>query len=135
VSPRGLVQDCYTQLMAEGYLSARTGSGTHVAAGGAEEIPSPITPATPEARLKIDFRPGVPDLSSFPHKDWMWAMREVARVTPAEAFGYGDPRGSLRLREVLAGYVRRVRGAATTPERIVICNGFAQGFSLEGVCR
>jgi GntR family transcriptional regulator / MocR family aminotransferase len=127
---RGLVQDCYEQLLAEGYLSARAGSGTRVAAGSAQGVVSPIAATASGARPRIDFRPGVPDLSSFPRQDWMWAMREVIRTAPAESFGYGDPRGSLRLREVLAGYIRRVRGADAAPERIVICNGFAQGFSI-----
>jgi GntR family transcriptional regulator/MocR family aminotransferase len=127
---RGLVQECYAQLLAEGYLSARAGSGTRVAAGGAEELASPTVGALPGAQVKIDFPPGVPDLSSFPRQDWMWAMREVSRSAAPDAFGYGDPRGSERLREVLAGYARRVRGAVADPERIVVCNGFAQGFSL-----
>jgi GntR family transcriptional regulator/MocR family aminotransferase len=127
---RGLVQECYSQLLAEGYLSARSGSGTRVAAGASEDIASPIAERAPSSRLKIDFRPGVPDLSSFPRQDWTWAMREVSRAAPADAFGYGDPRGSERLREVIAGYVRRVRGAVADPERIVVCNGFAQGFNL-----
>ena len=45
-------------------------------------------------------------------------------------FGYGDPRGSAALREVLAAYLRRVRGAVADPERLVICSGFAQGLNL-----
>lgn len=126
---RGLVQECYAQLLAEGYLSARTGSGTRVAAGTAPQAAAAAT-TTVSPPPKIDFRPGVPDLTSFPRHDWMWAMREATRVAPADAFGYGDPRGSLRLREILAGYLRRVRGADSDPERIVICSGFAQGFSL-----
>ena len=55
------------------------------------------------------------------------AMREVSRTAPASALGYGDPRGAQRLRDVLAAYLRRVRGAVADPERIVICAGFAQG--------
>src|SRR5207237_946348 len=78
-------------------------------------------------RLKVDFRLGWPDIASFPRGDWMWAMREVSRTAPAEALGYGDPRGSARLREVLAGYLRRVRGAVAAPERIVVCAGSEQG--------
>ncbi len=164
---RGLVQESYAQLLAEGYLSARTGSGTRVAAGAAPDprAPDPRAPGAPgpgaaaagarppasqaalaaqtgpaqaapaaqtapAARLKIDFRLGWPDLASFPRQDWMWAMREVSRTAPAEVFGYGDPRGSQRLREVLAAYVRRVRGAVADPELIVVCAGFAQGFNL-----
>jgi GntR family transcriptional regulator/MocR family aminotransferase len=60
----------------------------------------------------------------------MWALREVSRTAPGEAMAYGDPRGSQRLREVLAGYLRRVRGAVADPDLIVICAGFAQGVNL-----
>ena len=127
---RGLVQECYAQLHAEGFLSTRTGSGTRVAAG-AQPAPGPApTPTAPAAPPTIDFRPGQPDLGSFPRQDWLWAMREVSRTAPAQAMGYGDPRGDPALREVLAGYLRRVRGAVTDPERIVICAGFAQGANL-----
>jgi GntR family transcriptional regulator/MocR family aminotransferase len=31
---------------------------------------------------------------------------------------------------VLAGYLRRVRGAAADPQRILVCTGFAQGLVL-----
>jgi GntR family transcriptional regulator/MocR family aminotransferase len=127
---RGLVQECYSQLLAEGYLSARTGSGTRVAAGAGQSAPAPVTVTTQPSRLKVDFRLGWPDIASFPRSDWLWAMREVSRTAPAEELGYGDPRGSLRLREVLAGYLRRVRGAVAEPERILVCAGFAQGFNL-----
>ena len=34
------------------------------------------------------------------------------------------------LRQVLAGYLRRVRAAAADPDRIVVCTGFAQGLNL-----
>ena len=58
-------------------------------------------------------------------------MREVsadrARRRPS---GTATRAAADRLREVLAGYLRRVRGAVADPERIVICAGFAQGFNL-----
>jgi GntR family transcriptional regulator/MocR family aminotransferase len=128
---RGLIQECYAQLLAEGFLTSRTGSGTRVAESAATRQPSALSsPAAPRRHFKIDFQPGKPDLTSFPRQDWMWAMREASRTAPADAFGYGDPRGSERLREVLAGYLRRVRGAVTDPERIVVCNGYAQGVNL-----
>jgi GntR family transcriptional regulator/MocR family aminotransferase len=53
-----------------------------------------------------------------------------AREAPTDAFGYGDPLGSAALREVLAAYLRRVRGAAADPQRLVISTGFAQGLNL-----
>lgn len=126
---RGLVLDCYQQLQAEGYLTTRTGSATRVAAGAYLQ-PAPPVQAAPPPRLAVDFRPGLPDLSSFPRRDWLWALREAAREAPTDMFGYGDPRGSAALREVLAAYLRRVRGAVADPERLVICSGFAQGLNL-----
>src|SRR5258708_35091380 len=146
---RGLVQDCYAQLQAEGYLSTRVGSATRVSAGAASPAAKPAGAAssaanpagsaggTPEvaagpapARLAVDFASGVPDLASFPRADWAWAVREACRTAPNAALGYGDPRGSPQLRGILAAYLRRVRAAAVTAERIVICTGFAQGLNL-----
>lgn len=126
---RGVVQECYAQLRAEGYLVTHIGSATRVAAGGhAPPVREEARAAHPN--LIADFQPGVPDLSRFPLTDWLWAVRDAGRNMSAAEFGYGDPRGSRRLREVVAGYVRRVRAAAADPERVVICSGYAQGLSL-----
>src|SRR5690349_19393098 len=115
---RGLVQECYGQLLAEGYLTSQAGSATRVAAGArpAPAKPSPGPPAPP--RLVADFRSGVPDLGSFPRGDWAWATREACRTVPTPDLDYGDPRGSVVLRQVVAGYLRRVRAAAADPDRI-----------------
>jgi len=86
--------------------------------------------AQPRAGLSVDFASGVPDLASFPREDWVWAVREACRAAPNAAFNYGDPRGSEELRVVLAAYLRRVRAAAVSPDRIVVCTGFAQGLNL-----
>src|SRR5215469_9272780 len=128
---RGLVQDCYSQLLAEGYLQARIGSATRVAqvaagSGG----PASERSTVPDGRLSVDFASGVPDLASFPRTDWAWAVREACREAPNAAFNYGDPRGSQELRDVLAAYWRRVRAAVADPRRIVVCTGFAQGLQL-----
>ncbi|CAM5290716.1 MocR-like pyridoxine biosynthesis transcription factor PdxR [Streptomyces aurantiogriseus] len=126
---RGLVQECYEQLHAEGYLVSRPGAGTYVASG--THLPQdPAKRRAAEPELLADFQSGVPDLRSFPVTDWLWAMREAARVTPASAFSYGDARGSAALREVLAGYLRRVRACVADPEQMVICSGYAQGLGL-----
>ncbi|MFC6883854.1 MULTISPECIES: PLP-dependent aminotransferase family protein [Actinomadura] len=142
---RGLVQDCYGQLHAEGYLCTRAGSATRVAPLNVRDAPTATptsrpssTPGLPAsasmseaaARLRIDFAAGVPDLGSFPRGDWCWAQREVARTVPNAELGYGDPRGSGAFREVVAGYLRRVRAAVAQPERIVACTGFGQGLGI-----
>ena len=135
---RGLVQECFAQLTAEGYLTAQVGSATRVAQTAAATA-APLPPVRPEpdgpsqpdtATLRADFVPATPDLASFPRNDWARAVRDVLRDAPNEVFGYSDPRGQLRLRTVLAGYLNRVRGAATHPDRLVVCAGFAQGLNL-----
>src|SRR5580692_916006 len=141
---RGMVQECYGQLLAEGYLTSRTGSATRVAAVSGQEAgdqpaagPAALSPAAaaPGRRpsgppLIADFQPGVPDLSSFPRTDWAWAVKQACTQAASADLGYGDPRGSAVLREVLAGYLRRVRAAAASPARMTISTGFAQGLNL-----
>ncbi len=125
---RRLVVDAYSQLLAEGYLVARPGAGTFVAAGAVAAAP---VAAEPQARqLAFDFFPGYPDLSSFPRRVWLRALREVLRSAPDRALGYPDPRGAEPLRRALAGHLSRVRGVVADPESIVICAGAAQGFGL-----
>jgi GntR family transcriptional regulator/MocR family aminotransferase len=130
---RGIVQECFGQLLAEGYLTSRTGSATRVAdigdrSQGAVPQTAAVSAATPA--LIADFAHGVPDLSSFPRADWVWAVREACGAVGSADLGYGDPRGSAVLREVLAGYLRRVRAAAADPGRMTVCTGFAQGLNL-----
>jgi len=141
---RGMVQDCYGQLLAEGYLTSRTGSATRVAdisgqqpGGRPAADPVVVSPASPppprqpaEPPLIADFAPGVPDLSSFPRADWALAVKQACTQAAAADLGYGDPRGSAVLREVLAGYLRRVRAAAASPAQMIISTGFAQGINL-----
>jgi len=103
---------------------------------GDQRAASPAAPPPPPVRrpfeppLIADFEPGVPDLSSFPRTDWAWAVKQACTQAAAADLGYGDPRGSAVLREVLAGYLRRVRAAAAGPARMIISNGFAQGINL-----
>src|SRR6478672_4354988 len=110
---RGLVQECYGQLLSEVYLDSHVCSATKVAAraypaAAAAAASRPAAAAAPAPRLIADFRSGVPDLASFPRGDWVWAMREACQSVATAELDYGDPRGSAALREVLAAYVGRV---------------------------
>jgi GntR family transcriptional regulator/MocR family aminotransferase len=127
---RGLVQECYGQLLSEGYLTSRTGSATRVAAGAYQAPPEPPPRRQPPLRLIADFRASVPDLASFPRGDWLWATRKACASVPTADLDYGDPRGSRVLREVLAGYLRRVRAADAHEDRMIVSTGFAQGVLL-----
>ena len=131
---RGLVQECYAQLQAEGYLTSRGGSATRVAMvqparRAPRSAPAVEPPPTPVHRI-ANFDSGVPDLASAPREDWAWAVREACRRAPNTAFDYGDARGDARLREVVAAYLRRVRAVDATSEQVVICGGFAQGLAI-----
>ena len=128
---RGLVQECYAQLQAEGYLVTRGGSATRVASTAirASAAERPRRPSAPPP-LAADFASGVPDLALAPREDWAWAIREACRTAPNSVLGYGDPAGDPQLREVLAAYLRRVRAADTSAGQVIICSGMAQGLGL-----
>ncbi|MET0995943.1 MAG: winged helix-turn-helix domain-containing protein, partial [Mycobacterium sp.] len=72
---RRLVVDAYSQLVAEGFLLSRQGSGTRAATVDTTRGPSHDGP-DPVPRYDIDFAPGSPDLGSFPRHAWLWALRQ-----------------------------------------------------------
>ncbi|MGY4745212.1 MocR-like pyridoxine biosynthesis transcription factor PdxR [Streptomyces sp. ATMOS53] len=126
---RNTVKAAYDQLVAEGYLTARQGSGTQVA-----PLP-PVTAEPPEAAARaraprFDLRPGSPDVGAFPAAAWLRALRRAIATAPSLAYDYGDPRGRIELRTALSGYLGRARGVIAPPERIVITSGYVQGLAL-----
>ncbi|MEU0373441.1 PLP-dependent aminotransferase family protein [Streptomyces sp. NPDC006283] len=153
---RNTVADAYAELVAEGRLTARQGSGTRVAeraaplrddrdgrrtpalptrpgtgkstAGSGSRRPRPIT--APARRPVYDLVQGQPDPSAFPRTAWLASARRALTAAPHDAFGSGDPHGRLELREALAGYLARVRGVRTDPGRIVLCSGTAHALRL-----
>jgi GntR family transcriptional regulator / MocR family aminotransferase len=132
---RNTVAEAYGQLVAEGWLISRQGSGTRVAdaapaVAAAARTSRPQPPSPEPRRFRFDLRAGTPDLSAFPRSAWLAAARRALDAAPARALGYGDPRGRPELRTALAAYLARARGVRTTPDRIVICTGFTQGLAL-----
>jgi len=124
---RGVVVEAYEQLVAEGYLTARQGAGTVVAARAAAPVaartPVAPPPAGPLAARRYDFRYGTPDLSAFSRSAWLAAGARALRALPDARLGYGDARGAIELRQALAAYLGRVRGVRADPELIVIGGG------------
>jgi GntR family transcriptional regulator / MocR family aminotransferase len=131
---RNTVADAYAELVAEGWLTARQGSGTRVAERSRPLHPAvrPRKPAPhPRARsTRHDLRQGTPDASGFPRTAWLASYRRALHQAPNEVFGPGDPAGRPELRAALAGYLARARGVRTEPDRIVICSGFAHALRL-----
>ncbi|MEU8529545.1 PLP-dependent aminotransferase family protein [Streptomyces sp. NPDC048629] len=127
---RNTVADAYAELVAEGWLTARQGSGTRVAR---IEAPTPDAPAPSPAVAPAptyDLVQGKPDPATFPRTAWAAAARRALNAAPHEAFGPGDPQGRIELRQALAAYLARVRGVRTTPARIVVCSGTAHALRL-----
>src|SRR5436190_6430657 len=60
---RGVVQECYEQLAAEGYLVSRTGSGTTVAPGGTR-VARAAAAGTAETPSRLD-QPSAPIIRDF----------------------------------------------------------------------
>ncbi|MER6345656.1 MocR-like pyridoxine biosynthesis transcription factor PdxR [Streptomyces sp. NPDC001595] len=130
---RNTVADAYAELVAEGWLTARQGSGTRVAdrAEPLKRTARVAKKAPPRARgPRHDLRQGTPDASAFPRADWLASYRRALQQAPNEVFGPGDPAGRRELREALTEYLARARGVRTEPDRIVICSGFAHALRL-----
>jgi GntR family transcriptional regulator/MocR family aminotransferase len=127
---RNTVTEAYAQLVAEGWLTARQGSGTRVAQVGAEPGGGVGLSRAAESKIRYDLRPGFPDVTSFPRSEWMTSARAAMSRAPSDAFGYGDPRGRVELRAALAGYLARARGVRASPDRVLVCTGFSQALFL-----
>lgn len=127
---RGLVVAAYAQLGAEGYLRLRRNAPPVVAGGVGAAAAARTLTADPE--WPHNLRPDLPDYGAFPRGEWLKSYRAALRGAPNAELGYGDVRGSARLRDALATYLGRVRGVVGEPEHTFICSGFAQAVSLLG---
>ena len=125
---RNTVAEAYAELVAEGWLAARQGSGTRVVdAGGRTQ---PVRPRGTAGIPAHNLMPGSPDVSAFPRNQWLASARRSLTAAPTAALSMNDPRGSPELREALTEYLGRARGVRTSPDSIVICAGTRHGIGL-----
>jgi GntR family transcriptional regulator/MocR family aminotransferase len=128
---RGVVVEAYAQLVAEGYLTSRSGGYTQVAsAAAAAPTPAARRPGPRPPGSVVDFGYGRCNLAAFPRAAWLRSVRRVLTEAADERLGYLDGRGAVELRSALAAYLNRVRGTNADPETIIITNGYAQAVSL-----
>ncbi|WP_295751334.1 PLP-dependent aminotransferase family protein [Undibacterium sp.] len=150
---RNTVLYAYEQLLAEGYVEARAGSGTYVADTVPDTVHLPTVAtrraaAIPETahlsqrghRLVAQagaatqqwgaFVPGVPDVTQFPHKIWNTLQSKVWRKPPIAALTYGHGGGYQPLREVVAEYLKVSRSVDCEAGQVVITNGIHQSIDL-----
>jgi len=147
------VKSVYEQLIAEGYLEAKTGSGTFVAKGLGLETAPKFKPSTKKRNLSdisvpdravpilssrasvrhgatAPFRPGIPALDLFPVKLWMKYISEAAVKGARQNLSYGDVLGNEALRNAIAKHLTDARGMQVDPGEIVITSGAQQAFVL-----
>lgn len=74
---RNTVADAYGQLVAEGWLTARQGSGTVVANRTVVDSSASVAVSPPERHFRYDLTPGSPDVSTFPRSEWLAAARKA----------------------------------------------------------
>ena len=124
---RPLVMEAYAQLAAEGYLALRQGAAPRVADTAPRQQKREFPPESfTTAVFRYDFRPGIPDLSSFPSALWARAVEAALKDMAPDDFGYRQRFGVGALRQALADYLGRVRGVSADPRQILIVGGFEQ---------
>lgn len=146
---RSVVVEAYGNLAADGYLEARQGAGTRVrkdahhgpagAPVGADD-PADATSFLRRRRRPAPIGPpvirllgGLPDPAFFPRAQWARHYRAVLSELPDAGLTYPSTLGAEPLRVAMSAYLGRVRGVATSPDRMVVSAGFTQGLTL--VCR
>ncbi len=127
---RGVVVDSYAQLATEGYLSARRGSGTCVAATAASGRPPARRQLSRPQTYRYELRPGTADFHAFPRAAWKAALVRALRELPDSRLTYADHRGVPELRNALAGYLARARGVVVDPEHVVVCCAASQALTV-----
>lgn len=156
---RNTVLDAVGQLVAEGYLEARQGSGTYVtghlpdellkahANGNAVAKPGSVKRTVSrrgELLASMEFTPrrhtnpnyvftiGMPAVDEFPFDVWSRLMSRHYRRAPMSLFDYNlsEPGGYPPLREAIAAYLKTARAIQCDPEQVIICNGSQQALFI-----
>jgi GntR family transcriptional regulator/MocR family aminotransferase len=123
---RGVVVRAYAQLAAEGFIAGRRGAAPVVATSGRGLEPLVPESDVPIAGLPYLLRPDLPDLALFPRADWQRACRRTLAAAANTDLSYGDPFGSLRLRQALVPFLARTRDVVADEGRVGIFSGSTQ---------
>jgi GntR family transcriptional regulator/MocR family aminotransferase len=124
---RWAVTEAYSQLVAEGYLEARTGSATRVRWSNTPEADARHRATHPAPEARFDLAPGLPDLRAFPRRRWADAVRAQVTTAAFTEFDYPPPGGHVRLRRLLAEYLARSRDVSVTAQDITMCTSVTDG--------
>lgn len=139
---RNTVITAYEMLIAEGYITSIPGSGLFINQGvefskPPESIFDYSVTAFSSRELEADtigFHSGTPALDMFPRNKWNKAASQAFKEAPSSALGYDYPQGRPELRNILASYLKKIRGINCHPDQIIITTGAKQGLSLVAKC-
>ncbi|GAB3131783.1 MocR-like pyridoxine biosynthesis transcription factor PdxR [Novispirillum itersonii] len=149
---RATVIAAYDQLVGEGYIAGRPGSGMYVCplpedtlmvTGGhpARRPAGPVNSAPPLKTVAADWQetpgwapplqPGEPDGRLFPSADWVRALSNSWRRPSPRVLGHGETVfGDPALRQALARHLQVWRGIDVTPDQIIVTAGAGEGIDL-----
>ena len=135
---RSTVLAAYEQLVGEGYLTSRHGSGTFVSAhlpvvaaarhSGQDRLFASTDTVRSSPSPAKDLRPGQPDTSRIVDPAWTRAWRQAAHAPVPCA----EPslQGELALRQEVAEHLRVARGVRAEADQVFITAGTADGLAL-----
>ncbi len=135
---RATVVEAYEQLLSEGYIETRKGSGTRVAAELPESLLNakaaaapPLTTFREHAREPArPFRSGLVDWEHFPHDEWGRLLGRYWRNPPIAMLEHNDLFGWLPLRSAIARHLYEWRGISCDPSQVVMTAGGMDAFDL-----
>lgn len=133
---RATILTAFEQLIAEGYLEGRHGSGTSVVANLPDQLlksvaaPLVVPTRRPTWQAPRPFQLGLFDSANFPHQDWGKTLGRIWQNPPAALLHHQDPFGYLPLREAIARHLHSWRGMEVKPEQIVVTAGGTDALSL-----
>lgn len=150
---RNTVIAAYDLLVAEGYVTARSGARSVVAELGMRparrrqrarprlnddrfnplwRLPAWTTTRFQPKTWTSGFEIGIPEHREFPLHIWRRLLARSLRSGVPESFGYQNPDGLPLLRTAIARHVAVARGVACSAEDIVVTSGSKQAFDLLG---
>jgi GntR family transcriptional regulator / MocR family aminotransferase len=135
---RATVVEAYEQLISEGYLETRQGSGTVVAAqlpdvllsSNKARTPQLAKPAQHKREPARPFRSGLVDWENFPHDEWGRILGRYWRNPPVTLLEHNDPFGWLPLRRAISSHLFEWRGISCQPEQVIVTSGGPDAFDL-----
>ena len=132
---RSTIITAYDQLVAEGYLQSKPGSGyTLCVAGGPETVKGPAFrpnwPAQESITPPEPFDASHPDMELFPHRQWANAVARICRTEARAMLAGSSLFGNFELRKAIADHISDWRGIEASPHQIMITSGSTEGLEI-----